>query len=69
MESFGPQLRKALQRQQQRHHAIVARLRWPVSPTYDADAWAAAWEAEVPSEESDPQHLSFPAGKPLTGAF
>lgn len=54
---FGPQLRYVVMNQMQQHITLMSRLSWPRNPTYDADAWAHAWEE--PSSV-DPDNLPGP---------
>ena len=54
---FGPQLRYMILKRMSQHITVMARLSWPRNPTYDADAWAGAWEEE---QSLDPDDLPSP---------
>ena len=47
LDQFGPTLRAMLARGIEEHQRVMSRLSWPESPTYDADAWAGAWESPI----------------------
>lgn len=47
LEELGPALRGAVIRQMDEHLRLMARLSWPASPTYDADAVRGSWEEEL----------------------
>jgi len=53
LQEFGPQLRYAICEQMEMHEIVMSRLRWPVSPTFDADAWSHAWEMEKDYDYKD----------------
>lgn len=53
LEEFGDQLRTVLIDQMNQHERLVRRLDWPESPTYDSDAWRAAWEEPNSVHEDD----------------
>ena len=50
---FGPQLRTVLMDLMQGHITLMGRLSWPRNPTYDADAWAGAWEEPLSVDPED----------------
>lgn len=50
---MGPALRLVIVGQMAHHERLMARLSWPVDPTYDADAWSCAWEEPAGPELTD----------------
>jgi ribosomal protein L34E len=44
LDSFGPNIRLMVNKLHKEHYRTMRRLAWPLTATYDLDAWENAWE-------------------------
>lgn len=45
IENLGPNIRLVVSNMHYEHYRTIRRLAWPIEPSYDAEAWQHAWEA------------------------